>query len=559
MLLSVAINEKSFGSKTLYRDLSFAIEENEKVGLVGRNGTGKSTLFNIVTGDDKDYDGEIILKRGSVLVSSRQEHHGHESKTVLEYIQGDLPEYSRLAHILDTYPATMGDSQHKMQEYSDALERFSSLGYYQLEDEIEQAFAVYQIDPTKMHSKLSDLSGGQKRMVELIKVQRSRGHIALIDEPTNHMDFVAKEAFVKWLKAAQESVVVITHDRDVLRTVDRIVEIRDGRAYAFRGNYDDYLRTNKSQVTSQVNEYDITQKRIKNLQEDVIRFRRLKEKSRDPGTIRRFKSQEQKASDELARLQTLEKPSFWIDQDSVSGMNDKLTESYEKYKTRNIRVSTRTKESDSHRLLVQVQKLSLGYGDTPLFENIGFALHEGERIRLHGRNGAGKTTLVQSVMAQAQGSNQAGALSCRKFAGTIAVEKDLKIGLYEQEIDAKFLPMTLSDGLEQVLRDKDLPVHAQRIKQLMSDYLFNPAADGDMPIDKLSGGQKARFQLIRMLVDDPLVLVLDEPTNHLDLPSIEELENALVAYHGAVIYISHDSYFASKLGGTTIPVGAQSI
>ncbi len=552
MLLSVTIREKSFGSKVLYKDLYFAVNENEKVGLIGRNGTGKSTLFNIITGDDKDFDGEIILKRGSVLVASRQEHHGHETKTVLEYIQGDLPDYRRLSHILDTYPDTMGDNTRKIQEYTDALERFTDLGYFQLEDEVEQAFETYQINKAKMHCPLGDLSGGQKRMVELMKVQRSRGHIALIDEPTNHMDYIAKEAFVKWLKSAQEAVVVITHDRDVLRVVDRIVEIRDGAAFTFRGNYDDYLRTNKSQVTSQVNEYDITQKRIRNLQEDVIRFQRLKEKSRDPGTIRRFKSQEQKARDDFTRLQALEKPSFWIDQESAGSMNDKMTASYEKYKAQNIKIRTRAKESSSHRLLVRVDKLALGYGEKPLFEDINFGLHEGERIRLYGRNGAGKTTLVQAVMASSRGEKP---LS-RPFAGTIETEKELRIGLYEQEIHAKYLPLKLTDALEQVLMDKGVAANGQRIKQLLSDYLFNPAVDGDMPIAKLSGGQKARFQLISMLADDPLVLVLDEPTNHLDLPSIEELEQALGSYHGAIIYISHDSYFADKLGGTTITVGS---
>ena len=551
MVLSVTINEKSFGHKVLYKRLHFAVNENEKVGLIGRNGTGKSTLFNMIAGDDKDYDGDIILKRGSVLVASRQEHHGHEDKTVFEYIQGDLPDYRRLARILDNYPETMGDNIRLMQEYSDALVRFSDLVYYQLESEIEQAFELYQIDKTKLHSTLGSLSGGQKRMVELMKVQRSRGHIALIDEPTNHMDYIAKEAFVKWLKSAQESVVVITHDRDVLRSVDRIFEIRDGSVYPFRGNYDDYLRTNKSQVTSQVNEYDITQKRIRNLQEDVIRFQRLKEKSRDPGTIRRFKSQEQKARDEFTELQMLEKPSFWIDQESAGSMNDKMTASYEKYKAQNIKIRTAVKETDSHKLLVQVDKLSLGYGQIPLFTDISFGLHESERIRLHGRNGAGKTTLIQAIMSQSSSLK----LNSHKFAGTIATEKDLRIGLYEQEIDAKYLSLTLHNALEQVLRDKDAPYSQQRIKQLLSDYLFNPATDGDMPVEKLSGGQKARFQLISMLADDPDVLILDEPTNHLDLPSIEELEHALVAYHGAIIYISHDSYFANKLGGTTIPIG----
>ena len=294
----------------LYHDLDFEIQVGEKIGLIGRNGTGKSTLLHLITGEDTDFEGDISKKRGTVVISSRQEHFGHESKTVLEYIQGDLPEYAHLTHIIDTYPETMGDDRKKIQEFPDALERFGQLEYYQIEDEIKQAFDSYQIDPAKMHQSVGSLSGGQKRMVELIKVQRSRGHIALIDEPTNHMDFVAKASFVKWLRATPEAVLVITHDRDVLGVVDRILEIRDGKCYSFRGNYDAYLRANTSQVTNQVNEYELSQRRILNLEEDVIRFRRLKEKSRTPGTIRRFKSQEQKAISQIKELSQTAKPSF---------------------------------------------------------------------------------------------------------------------------------------------------------------------------------------------------------------------------------------------------------
>ena len=552
MLLSVDITEKSFGGNTLYKDLHFDIQEGEKIGLVGRNGTGKSTLLNIITGDDKDFAGEVTVKRGAVIISSRQEHHGHEEKTVLEYIQGDLPEYAELTHIIDTYPDTMGSNNRLIQEFSTALERFGDLGYYQLEDEIQQAIEAYQLDPAILHRTLGSLSGGQKRMIELIKVQRSRGHLALIDEPTNHMDYVAKASFIKWLAAAQESVLVITHDRDVLHTVDRIVEIRDGKSFNFNGNYDAYLRTNKNQVTSQVNEYDLSQRRMKNLQEDIIRFRRLKEKSRTPGTIKRFKSQEQKAMAELESLSTKEKPAFWIDQESATEMNPKMSSAYDKYKAKNISVRTRSKDSDATgRLLVKVDKLSLGYDGKPLFKDVGFALHEGERLRLHGRNGAGKTTLVQAIMAQAHDSK----LASTCFAGEVEVEKEIRIGLYEQEINAKYLSLTLSMAVEQILRDKGLPLNPQKIKQLLSDYLFNPMADGDMPVEKLSGGQKARLQLIAMLADDPQVLILDEPTNHLDLPSIEELENALISYHGAIVYISHDSFFAKKLGGETLVIG----
>ncbi|CAN5662923.1 ABC-F family ATP-binding cassette domain-containing protein [soil metagenome] len=552
MILSAEVYEKSFGDNVLYKDVSIEIHDKDKIGLIGRNGTGKSTLLHILTGNDADFQGEVTVKKGAIIVNSRQEHHGHEKKTVLEYVQGDLPEYERLVHIIDTYPATMGSNQRKIQEFSDALEQFNELGYYQLESELTQAFETYQIDPSYMHRSLGTLSGGQKRMVELIKVQRSRGHLALIDEPTNHMDYVAKEAFINWLRSTEESVLVITHDRDVLDSVNRIIEIRDGVSYKFRGNYDTYLRTNTNQISSQVNEYDNTQRRIENLKTDVIRFRRLKEKARNPGTIKRFKSQEQKAAEELRQLSSAEKPSFWIDQESASTMNNKLNQTYDKYKATNIKVRARKKVSDDRgRVLIQADNLSLGFDGKPLFGGVSFYLQEGERLRLHGRNGAGKTTLVQGILAKA--ANRP--LSCEYFGGSISVEKEIKVGVYEQEISPKYLALTLHDALEEVLREKGLPISEQRIKQYLSDYLFNPATDGKMPVSLLSGGQKARLQLISMLANDPHVLILDEPTNHLDLPSIEELENALAQYHGAVIYISHDSFFASKLKGETITLG----
>jgi len=553
MLLSVEITEKSFGSKILYSGIDVEIQEGEKVGLVGRNGTGKSTLFNIITGDDADFQGSIQIKKGTVVVSSQQEHHGHDASTSLEYIQGDLPEYEHLTHIIDTYPDTMGSDPKKLQVFSDALERFGQLGYYQIEDELAQAFEKYQLDPAILHRTLGSLSGGQKRMVELIKVQRSRGHLALIDEPTNHMDYIAKAAFVNWLKAAKEAILVITHDRDVLDNVDRIIEIRDGKSYNFKGNYTAYLRNNMGQITSEVSNFDQTQKRLITLKDDIIRFQRMKEKARNPGTIRRFKGLEQKSRDELAALSAIEKPSFWIDQESASTLKVGMSDTYDKYKTTNIKVRTNLrKEHVGGQPLLKVDNLALGYGETPLFEKMHFNLSGGERVRLHGRNGTGKTTLVSAVMATANDQPLPSVCS----AGEITVGQGVRIGHYEQEINPKYLKLTLTEAVEQILRDNDLPINQQRVKQLLSDYLFNPGADGDTPVQRLSGGQKARLQLIAMLATDPQLLILDEPTNHLDLPSIEELENALVQYQGAIMYISHDSFLAKRLGGTTVMLGS---
>jgi ATP-binding cassette subfamily F protein 3 len=550
MIANITIHEKSFGSKVLYKDLALQLQPKEKVGLIGRNGTGKSTLFHMLTGDDKDFSGTIQFRKNLIIIASRQEHQELENTPVLEYILDGLPQYAALKHILDTFPETMGNSTHKMNQYGDALEQFSSLGYYQVESEIVQTLEKYQLNETQINGTIGQLSGGQKRFVELVKVQHANAELVLIDEPTNHMDYVAKNSFVEWFKQEQASVLVITHDRDVLRQVDRIIELRDGRAISFTGNYDDYLRTNTTKIVSEVNEYEVTQSRITNLKADVIRFQRLKERSRDPDTIKRFKGQEQRARTELAKLGQLEKPSFWIDQDSLQGLNDKLADSYDAHKARNIRVRMKTKESSSSRLLIEAHELSLGY-DTPLFESVSFQLREGERLRLHGRNGAGKTTLIQAILAQADGTDT----QTTKYAGRIATEKELKIGVYQQEIDAPLLKLTLHDAVEKVLLAKGVSASEQRIRQLLSDYLFNPMGDANLTLERLSGGQKARYQLISMLCNDPQILILDEPTNHLDLPSIEELENALKQYHGAIIYVSHDSYFAGKLQGTEVKVG----
>lgn len=553
MIANISVRQKGFGAKELYKNLELKLQANEKIGLIGRNGTGKSTLFHIITGSDKDYDGEVALGKGMKLVFSRQEHHGFEDLLVLEYILADLPEYAKLKHIMETYPEHMGESTHKMQVYSDALERFGDLGYYDVENDMAKIFADYQMSDSLLQQKIGELSGGQKRLVELVKIQRSRADLALIDEPTNHMDYIAKDSFINWLKSAQEAVVVITHDRDVLRTVDRIIEIRDGKALSFKGNYDSYLKQNVAGIGAEMNEYEVAQRKIANLKADVLRFRRLKEKSRDPDTIKRFKGQEQRAIKELAELEAVtEKPTVWVDRESVAELGTKLGESYEQHKARNIIVRTKTGSDKSDRVLLKVDNLSLGYGESPLFQPVSFDLRVHSKIEFRGRNGAGKTTIIKSILD----TIYARQLASTVFTGHVEHEPRLKVGVYEQEISAGYLTMQLGPAIEQLYVDRGLSITDEKVRQLLGDYLFNPHSDFEMPIERLSGGQKARFQLIGMLAGDPQVLILDEPTNHLDLPSIEELEDALSQYHGAVLYISHDSYFTKNIGGETIAITA---
>lgn len=547
MIADITVTEKSFGPKVLMTGIKFSIDDSEKVGVIGRNGIGKSTLFGILAGTDKDFTGEVIYKKGTTVVATAQEHHDLGETTVLQYVLAGLPEYPKLSRIIETYPETMGDDMHKIEEYTTALQRFDDKGFYQVEEKIERELDNFQL-PGVAHRPFRSLSGGQKRLVEVIKIMHSDAHLALIDEPTNHMDYVAKGQFIDWLKQAPEAMLIITHDRDVLQQVDRIVELKDGTAHSYKGNYDDYLRQNATSTSSQMNEYEVTQRQIDNLKKRVAYARSRKASWGGTADKRNpFVVMENKAMREMRELQKIAKPTFWIDKDSAEQLDFKAAERYKKYKTRNIRIGLKGDESRSKHVLVSAKDLSLGYGDTALFSGVNIDLREGEAVELRGRNGAGKTTLIKTLLGKAP--------DVSLFSGELALDTHARVGIYEQEVSPQYFGMTLHDAIERMYLDRDLSISETKIRQLMSDYLFVDS-DGSVPIEKLSGGQKARFQVISMLANDPQLLILDEPTNHLDLPSIEELETALGKFTGAVLYVSHDNYFRETMGGEVVQVGS---
>ena len=552
MIADIHITEKSFGDKTLMKDVKFSVDDGEKVGVVGRNGVGKSTLFGILSGKDTDYTGEVIFRRGITVATTAQEHHGLGDQTVMSYILGGLPEYSKLKKIIDEYPLTMGDNMRKIEEYTQALERFDQKGFYQVEEKIERELSNFQLDGYG-YRRISSLSGGQKRLVEIVKIMHSEAHLALIDEPTNHMDYVAKQQFIDWMNSQpHQAMLIITHDRDVLGQVDRIVEIKDGQAVSYRGNYDAYLKQNAQATTAGMNNFEQIEKRIVNLKQKVLDYQRLKEKSRNPGTIQKFKRLENEARAELEELSEMEKPTFWIDKESVGQLDYKSAERYGKFKSRNIRLSMKDASSRSQHVLVRAENVAVGIGERILFEDVNIDLREGEAIEIRGRNGAGKTTLIRMILASGKSFDGGPVL----YSGDIFLDPQVRIGVYEQEIDERYLSDPLEKAIEKLYMSRDLSISDTKIRQLLADYLFTDA-DRMTPLARLSGGQKARFQIIAMLANDPQLLILDEPTNHLDLPSIEELETALTKYSGAILYVSHDNYFREKLGGKVVQIGAE--
>ena len=622
MIADIHITEKSFGDKTLMRDVKFSVDDGEKIGVVGRNGVGKSTLFGVLAGTDTDYTGEVIFRRGITVASTAQEHHGLGDQTVLSYILAGLPEYASLKKIIDEYPETMGDNMRKIEEYTQALERFDQKGFYQIEEKIGRELDNFQLSGCS-DRPLGSLSGGQKRLVEIVKIMHAGAHLALIDEPTNHMDYVAKQQFIDWMSSQpRQAMLIITHDRDVLGRVDRIIELKDGGSVSYRGNYDAYLKQNAQATAAGMNDFEQVEKRMTNLRQKVLDYQRLKEKSRNPGTIQKFKRLENEARAELAELSELDKPTFWIDKESAGQLDYKSAERYGKFKARNIRLSMKDAASRSQHVLVRVEDAAVGVGEQILFEGVDIDLREGEAVELRGRNGAGKTTLIRMLLASGGVAARASYKTIRDplkpaqifsetplapnapaaappaleavkrsrgadvsaersrsissgdasekstptqecgavvtpilYSGNLFLDPQVRVGVYEQEIDERYLADPLEAAIEKLYLSRDLPISDTKIRQLLADYLFTEA-DRMTPLERLSGGQKARFQIIAMLANDPQLLILDEPTNHLDLPSIEELETALAKYTGAILYVSHDNYFRQAIGGEVVQIGA---
>ncbi|MFZ1243393.1 MAG: ATP-binding cassette domain-containing protein [Candidatus Saccharimonas sp.] len=548
MLADIHITEKSFGPKLLMSNIHMSVNEGEKVGIVGRNGIGKSTLFGILTGKDDDYTGDVVYRKGIIIASTAQEHHGVGDISTLEYILAGLPDYAHLRHIISTYPDTMGDDIKKITQYSEALEAFGEKGFYHVEEIVLEDLKHFQLRGTAARP-LASLSGGQKRLVEVVKIMHADADLALLDEPTNHMDYIAKQQFISWLKTATQSMLIITHDRDVLSQVDRIIELKDGENVSFNGNYDAYLRQNTQATGAAMNDFEMIEKRIANLKVKAIDYQRLKEKARNPATIQKFKRLERNARAELAALEAIEKPTFWIDKASAENLNYKVAGQYEKFKAKNIKLHVAQSDSRSKRVLASARQLSLGYGDEALFDGVDFEVHEGEVLELRGRNGAGKTTLIHALLHQND-------TTIVRFCGELYLDPQARVGVYEQEVSPQYFELTLRDAIERIYLDKDLSVGETKVRQLMSNYLFSES-DGGILVSKLSGGQKARLQIISMLANEPQLLILDEPTNHLDLPSIEELETALQKYAGAILYVSHDNYFREKLNGAIVDIGRQ--
>lgn len=540
MLLQALQLSKSIGTKVLFEDANFSLRPGEKVALIGRNGYGKTSLLKILGGMDPDFLGKFTLRKGARVTLTQQEHHQHADISPLDYIVNSAPDYYPLKDVIEKYEA--GESSN-LDEYLRALEIFTDRNYFNLFEAVLSTLDDFGLSASAAHEPLVQLSGGQKRYVEMVRMMFSQADLFLIDEPTNHMDYQGKERFIQWMRQQKAAVIVVSHDRDVLKHVQQIIELKDQRLYVFDGNYDKYIQQNTLHTISSVKQYSDQLNRLKEAKKRVDWGLRMRAKSKEWKTrydhwLRDY---------EQLKAETV-KPSFWIDQSSVEEIDEKVADSYHAFKEKNIKISI-TAEHKKRGELIKVRQLTLGY-DHPLFHELSFSLNDGARIGIKGKNGAGKSTLVRTIVSIWSEQQP----TAKVLSGSIHFGNGIRIGEYQQEIHERFLPLSLTEAITQSYREAGESIDERKVRSLLAQYLFDPVMDVHKPIEQLSGGQKARFQLIRMFIGDPNVLILDEPTNHLDLPSIEELENALGVFPGGILYISHDSYFITTMGGDIVEV-----
>lgn len=540
MLLEATDLSKSIGLKDLFYDLNFTIDVGEKIALIGRNGQGKTTILKMLAGEDKEYGGTIKSKKNLRVTITKQEHIEDAQQSSLSYILASVPHYFHDEKILHNFEIGTETDIHV---YSNALERFTQNGYFYIKEMILNTLLDFQISNTQAHLPIASLSGGEKRYIELTRMMYSKSDLYLIDEPTNHMDYIGKEQFISWLNAETNSVVVVTHDRDVLKHVNKIIELKDKKLFVFKGNYDFYISQNASNTTNSVKQYSDQLNRLKEAKKKVEWGLQMRAKSKEWKTrydhwLRDY---------EKLKEETI-KPSFWIDQESTEGLDKKVLDSYHKFKEKNISIVIQTtKDRADH--LVSVNNLSLGYSSA-IFNNITFTMRNNDRLFIKGRNGAGKSTLVRTIMSLAKNEQP----NASKYNGDIKLGSSLRIGEYEQELSDKYLKLTLEQAVADIYSEANVPLEDGQLKSLLAQYLFNPIVDGKQKIVDLSGGQKARFQIIKMFVSKPNLLILDEPTNHLDLPSIEEIEKSFTNFEGGILYISHDTYFIDHMGGEILEI-----
>ena len=506
MILACQNIEKSFDGVTILKDASFLIEEREKAALVGINGAGKSTLFRMIVGELAPDNGQVILSKGKTLgyLAQHQELSSQLSiyDSPLQVKQHILDMEDRMRDMELQMKHTTGEELTKLMEaYSRLTHEFELENGYAYKSELVGVLKGLGFSEEDFEKPVATLSGGQKTRVALGRLLLSKPDIILLDEPTNHLDMDSIAWLETYLLNYPGAVFIVSHDRYFLdKVATKIIEIDNAKVTSFTGNYSAYSEKKAMLRKAAYQAYLNQQQEIKH-QEEVIA--KLKSFNREK-SIRRAESREKM----LEKIEVLEKPAEVDD---------------------SMRISLRPRITSGNDVLT-VEHLSKSFPSTPLFEDLNFSVKRGERVAIIGNNGTGKTTILK-ILNQLLPADE----------GCFHLGSKVHIGYYDQEHHVLHMEKTIF----QEIQDDYPKLTNTEIRNLLAAFLFT-GDDVFKLVSALSGGERGRVSLAKLMLSEANFLILDEPTNHLDITSKEILEEALNNYEGTVLYVSHDRYFINK-------------
>lgn len=512
-MAEIVLNDvhKYYGTHHVLRGVSFEIFENSVVGLTGKNGAGKTTLFKIISGQEPYDKGDLIIAKGRRVGVLDQIPQYPPETTVYQVLESAFDELFKMKEKLNNLEAEMARTNDPIiiKKYGDLLTEFENRGGFQIQTSINKVCNGLNIDEDMLKRKFSKLSGGEKTRVNLGRIILMDSHILLLDEPTNHLDINSVEWLEEYLQTFDGTVVVVSHDRYFLdRVADRIVEIEDGIATVYEGNYSKYAMLKEQRRIEQLRQYEQEQRKIKQLEQAVKRMHDWANRSDNPKLHKRAFSMEKR----LERMQKTAVPK-----------PKKERKLFQAFKSNNF----------SGAEAVSLKGVTKSFNDKVVLDQVNLLIRKDDRVALLGDNGTGKTTLLRIINGEIVPDS-----------GVITIGPSVKVAYLPQIVTFENPEQTMLEIVQ-----RSLEISEERARNLLAAFLFT-GEDVFKRAESLSGGEKSRLKLCILMQHDVNMLILDEPTNHLDIASREWMEEVLEGFDGTILFVSHDRYFIRKFAKT---------
>lgn len=519
MILSCKDITKSYGTDIILKKINFNLEEHEKAAVVGVNGAGKTTLFKIITDNLSYDDGQLYIPKNTTIGYLEQNVDIRSEKTIYEEMLSvfeSIFELEEKLHSMEKKMSSLSDSEYSsfMEQYARFQHEFEESDGYSCKSRINGVLKGLGFTEDEYSQQVCTLSGGQKTRVFLGKLLLMKPDILLLDEPTNHLDIDSIQWLEDFLKSYSGACLIISHDRYFLdRTVSKIIDIENGKSSVYNGNYSFFIKQKDAVRAAQLKQYANQQREIRH-QEEVIKT--LRQFNREK-SIKRAESREKA----LERMEKIERP---------ENLPEKM----------HLRLTPQIQSGND---VLSVEDLSMSFGNNKLFSNVSFEIKRGEKVAIIGPNGIGKSTLFKIILNE-----------LKPDFGKVVLGVNVNPGYYDQEHHELDDKNTIFDEIHNAYPN----MTNGEIRNVLASFVFTED-DVFKTIGTLSGGEKGRVSLAKIMLSKSNFLILDEPTNHLDMYSKEILEDAINNYDGTVLYISHDRYFIDKTAERTLELSRDGI